>query len=67
MCDPPPPGVRVRHNLPAVPSGVSGVSFHPASPAILAVGTLSGQILVWDLAKPEGEKLIGTPALPAYP
>ena len=49
------------HTLP-VPSCVTSVSFHPDNPAILATGTLSGQIFVWDLTQPEGEKLVGESA-----
>lgn len=49
------------HSLP-VPSCVTSVSFHPDNPAILAAGTLSGQVFAWDLSNSEGEKLLGESA-----
>ncbi|XP_075416804.1 cytoplasmic dynein 2 intermediate chain 2 [Tenrec ecaudatus] len=40
-----------------VPSAVMCVAFHPSQPALIAGGLYSGEVLVWDLSRPEDSLL----------
>ncbi|KAJ8943703.1 hypothetical protein NQ314_009676, partial [Rhamnusium bicolor] len=39
---------------------VTSLKFHPIHPAIIAAGTISGGIVVWNMQNDEGDNIIGT-------